>query len=271
VNKAIFKKIHNNLLTTRAVSVLGPRLYADYLSGFLTHLPEIVRSRDLRVLDKLMGQSAEKFHYRGTNVVFDCRFCDEHIKDGTFAFGIAREIYIRDCYFKYHLPSTFTNARTVLDLGANRGAFSVLTARQAEFVLCVEATEAYVPVIQHNLQINGCRRYAVERVFVGAGGEMGDDLLPTITVEDLLLRHNIQDIDFVKMDIEGSEFALFESADWLKGVKALTMEVHSSFGDPNQILETLKRHNFLCIFANDNLDRVSDPAEANFIYAWKDV
>lgn len=271
VNKSTFKKIHNNLLTTRAVSVLGPNLYAGYLSGFLTHLPEIARSRDLHPLDEFMGRTAKRFHYRGTEVFFDCGFCDEHIKDGSFAFGIAREIYIRDCYFKFHSPATFTDARTILDLGANRGAFSVLMAAQADFVLSVEATGAFVPVLHHNMQGNGCRRYAIETVFVGAGGDMGDGALPTVTMEDLLLRHDVRDIDFVKMDIEGSEFALFASADWLKGVKALSMEIHLSHGDPDRVLETLKRHNFLYTLANDDLDRVSDVAQASFIYAWKDV
>ncbi len=98
---------------------------------------------------------------------------------------------------------------------------------------------------------------------------MGDGHLPTVTMEDLLLRHKMPDIDFVKMDIEGSEFALFESADWLKGVKALSMETHPLHGDPGAVLETLKRHDFSYAVANDDLDRVSDPAHANFIYAWK--
>ncbi len=271
MNNGAFKKIHNNLLTTRAVSVLGPRLYADYLGGFLMHLPEIARSRDLHILDKAMGRVAKKFHYRSTEVIFDCGFCDEHIRDGSFAFGIAREIYIRDCYFKHHLPSTFANARTILDLGANRGAFSALMAAQADFVLSVEATEAFVPVLHHNMQSNNCRRYAVETVFVGAGGDMGDGHLPTVIMEDLLLRHKMLDIDFVKMDIEGSEFALFESADWLRGVKALSMEIHLDHGEAGPVLETLKHHGFLYTIANDNLDRVTDLAHANFVYAWKSV
>ncbi len=178
MNNGAFKKIQNNLLTARAVSVLGPRLYADYLGGFVTHLPEIARARDLHVLDEMMGRVAKKFHYRGTEVAFDCGFCDEHIRDGSFAFGIAREIYIRDCYFKFHAPETFTNARTILDLGANRGAFSSLMAAQADFVLSVEATEAFVPVLHHNMQSNGCRRYAIETVFVGAGGTWATVICP---------------------------------------------------------------------------------------------
>ncbi len=218
-----------------------------------------------------MGRSAKTFHYRGTDVVFDCGFCDEHIKDGTFAFGIAREIYIRDCYLKFHLPSIFTDARIILDLGANRGAFSALMAAQADFVLSVEATEAFVPVIRHNLEGNGCRRYAIETVFVGAGGDLENSSLPTVAMEDLLQRHNVEGIDFVKMDIEGSEFALFESADWLKGVKALSMEIHPTHGNPSQVLETLRHHDFLYTIADENLNRISDVTHANFIYAWKDI
>jgi len=269
VTNTAIKKIQNNLLTTKAVSVLGPRLYADYLGGFLTHLPEIARSRDLHLLDKLMGRAAKKFRYRDTDVFFDCGFCDEHIQDGSFAFGIAREIYIRDCYFKFHLPSTFRDAKTIVDLGANRGAFSVLMAAQADFVLCVEATEAFVPVINHNMQLNGCRHYEIETVFIGAGGDLGTDHTPTLTMEALLRRHDINAVDFLKMDIEGSEFALFESADWLENVKALSMELHLHHGRPQQVLEPLKRHNFQYVVADENLDRASDVSGVNFIYAWK--
>lgn len=269
MNNSAFRKIQNNLLTSQAVSVLGPKLYAEYLGGFLTHLPEIARSRDLHALDERMGRAADRFRYRGRSIVFDCGFCDEHIRDGSFAFGIAREIYIRDCYFKYHRPETFAGARTVLDLGANRGAFSALMASQADFVLSVEATAAFVPVIDHNMRANDCRRYAVETVFVGAGGDMGGDGLPAVTMEDLLGRHGLQQIDFVKMDIEGSEFALFESADWLEGVQALSMEIHLTHGTAGQVLGTLNRHGFRYAIADENLDRTGDLDQASFIYAWK--
>src|SRR4051812_45530140 len=96
--KQPLQKLRTNLLCNRAVAVLGPMLYSRYLAAFVAKLPAIVAAGDLLPLDRTMGRSARHFRYRGREVVFDCPFCDDHIKDGTYAFGVVREIYIRDCY-----------------------------------------------------------------------------------------------------------------------------------------------------------------------------
>jgi hypothetical protein len=49
-----FQKIRNNLLSGRAVSVLGPVLYSDYLANFIANIPRFLRVGDLRPLDKCM-------------------------------------------------------------------------------------------------------------------------------------------------------------------------------------------------------------------------
>ena len=268
--KAI-QKLYNNLLTSRAISVLGAVQYARYLATFLMHLPDVIRIGDLCQVDEAMGVKTEKFRYRDTDFLFDCRFCDEYIRDGTFAFGIVREIYIRDCYFKHLPPAVYANARTVIDLGANRGAFSVLVASRAKVVLSVEAQEQFVPVIRHNMQKNGHQNYDIEIGFVGAGGSLAAEFrsTPSLTIHALLNRYNLKQVDLLKMDIEGSEFALFNSSDWLQHVNAISMEIHPFYGDASIILELLTRHGFTFVIADENLSRVTDAKSANFIYAWR--
>lgn len=265
-----FQKIRNNLLSGRTVSVLGPVLYLGYLANLFTNIPKILRAGDLRPLDKSMGMTAKQFHYRGSTFFFDCQFCDEHLEEDSFAFGIVREIYIKDCYFKWHHPSVYNRARTVIDLGANRGAFSTLMTTRAEFILSVECGEQYVPIIRHNMSKNNYTSYAIETAFIGAGGSTESNL-PRLTIDDLFRRHNIESVDLIKLDIEGSEFALFDSADWLQRVSAISMEVHPLHGDPNAILKSINQHGFTYAIADENLQRINDAMQASFIYAWKNT
>jgi hypothetical protein len=262
------QKLKNNLLSRRAISVLGPSLYASYLTKFLTHSPKIIRSGNLNSLDKSIGMTAKYFHYRGHDFIFDCRFCDEQLDENSCSFSIAREIYIRDCYFKWHKPSVYDTARTVIDLGANRGVFSALMTTRADFIVSVECEEQYTPIIRHNMAKNNYSTYALETVFIGTGGST-KSASDTISIDELFIRHNIKFVDLIKIDIEGSEFSIFESPNWLQHVGAISMEVHPQHGDPSTILRTIDKQGFCFIIADENLQRITDPKQANFIYAWR--
>lgn len=253
----------------KAVSAIGPNLYAEYIVKFLMSFPEIVKGRDLAYLDKVMGERAIRFYYRNRYFLFDTRHCDDHIRDGTFAFGLVREIYIRDCYFKFHNPDAFLSARTIVDLGANRGAFSVLMASTAEFVVSVEANPKFLPIIKHNMAINGFVNYEIYCGFVGEGGALAQKGYKCITMESLFHQYNLQNVDLIKIDIEGSEFGLFASHDWLERVKYVSMEVHPDYGDIRLLLDILSQHGFDYILADDNLCQTNDTRNASYVYANK--
>lgn len=263
------QKLRNNLLSEKAVSVLGPAVYARYFSAFLANIPNLLRARNMRSLDQFMGIYAKQFRYRGRSFIFDCQFCDEHLDEESFGFGIAREVYIRDCYFRWHPAAVFKNARTVIDLGANRGAFSALMTTQANFILSVECSKQYLPILRHNMSANNYRNYAIENAIVGAGGEMADSKVPRITMDELFDRYGLVSVDLVKIDIEGSEFALFQSSDWLKRVNAISMEVHPIYGDSHTIAYTLGMYGFTCETADENLECVKEGRQPCFIYAWR--
>ena len=156
-----------------------------------------------------------------------------------------------------------------MDLGANRGAFSTLMTARATFILSVECGAQYAPIIKHNVTRNAHHNYAIETAFVGSGGT-ADSNGPRVTLQNLWQLHNLQTVDLMKMDIEGSEFALFDAPDWLNRVKSISMELHRAHGDPNRILRSLDRYRFSTTLANEDLTQVSDPNQATFIYAWRD-
>jgi hypothetical protein len=270
-NSITLKKIRKlgSNFSTKAVSTIGPYLYVEYILKFFISFPEIVKGGDLSCLDKIMGKRAIRFYYRNRHFLFDTKYCDDHIRDGTFAFGLVREIYIRDCYFKFHNPDVFPSAKIVFDLGANRGAFSVLMASRADFVVSVEAQSEFVPIIDHNMAINGFRNYRIHCGFIGAGGVLGEGNYPSVTLEQIFECYGMQKVDFVKIDIEGSEFVLFASPGWLEKVRALSVEVHPKYGAAFQILDRLEQHGFKYVLADETLCSTTDKNKASFIYAWK--
>ena len=265
---SIVRKFHNNLFTGRVVGALGVPTYLSYLGRFVANIPGIARIGDFRTLDQSMGAVAKTFRYDGQTFQFDCGFCDDLLQEESFAFGIAREIYLRDCYFKWQPDWVYRNARNVVDLGANRGSFSALMTVPAEKIVLVECGPEYDPVIRHNMAINGFENFAIEPVFIGDGGMTESDA-PHMTIDALFDKHGLDRVDLIKIDIEGSEFSLFEKTGWLARVNAISMEVHPNCGNPETIMETLAANGFSVLAADDNLAMAADRRSASFVYAWK--
>lgn len=90
-----------------------------------------------------------------------------------------------------------------------------------------------------------------------------------MTILDLLAKHELECVDLLKIDIEGSEFDLFRSPEWLKRVSALCMEVHPEYGNPQEIITALKSHGFTFVAASRDFSTVEDFKYAEYIYAWK--
>jgi len=153
----------------RALAVLGARMYLRYLFNFFYNFRSILHTGDFSPLDRTMSTSPIKVRMNGVKFFIDCQYTDQHINDGTFTFGIVREMYIRNCYLRYGVSKVARNARTILDLGANRGAFSLMMAQRAELVIAVEFNPLFRNVIAHNMAVNGFTNYEIESVFVGGG------------------------------------------------------------------------------------------------------
>jgi len=97
----------------------------------------------------------------------------------------------------------------------------------------------------------------------------GLDINLAVTVEEMMDRCDLQKVDFLKMDIEGAEYAIFrDSQEWLKRVDNLAMEVHYRLGDPGEIVQHLQNAGFRVAWADDNGDPV-DTRSAAYIYASK--
>jgi FkbM family methyltransferase len=218
-----------------------------YSKQVLLSAPEIWRGKTLKHANERMRGGVCHFRLPGGGAV---------TLDGKF-FGIAKELYCRGVYFA--LPGFELGPDDcVVDLGAHVGGFTTLAAVSAKKVVCVEAQAGLLPVIESNLAANRCReKVAVEWGLVGAGTGLFSSPArrraashyvkepPVIAVSELFARHGLERVDFLKVDIEGSEYDLFGGeAGWLKAVRRVAMEVHFDFGDPARLAARLERAGF---------------------------
>ena len=227
-------------------------------------LPEILRNLFFRVarrrrLYKSGSVVSVKDTFGGNHVLKitrnDCLFpiyirgktSDEYVYDDIF------------CRGEYAI-SVETPPVRIIDAGANIGLASVYFANQypdatiiaiepelANYTLLVQNTKNYPNVIplqvalwdtitELNLFDSGLGSWAF---MVGEDSAQNQLSVPvvheghltkTITIEKILEDYNMNEIDILKMDIEGAEKEVFESsAAWIKKVKSLIIELHERY------------------------------------------
>jgi hypothetical protein len=162
-------------------------------------------------------------------------------------FGNVREIYARNCYLQ-HLRLK-EPLRAVLDLGANRGIFSLLAlvALNAEIVVGVEPIPLYLSVFKLMIDANHCNPDRAPRYTKFIASPSGEQQDPDhcVSIQTILQEQKIDRFNLVKIDIEGHEKTLFSEPEWLDRVDNITMELHPQFaGDLSLIPRALERFGF---------------------------
>lgn len=265
------RKLFSNI-GFQAYKALGPTTYVKMIFLLLYNTKKIISSGKMYFLDDSMSKLPQPLNIRYNNYryMFDLAYVDRKLDEGEyFTFGNIREIFILDCYLRYQPKEAFYNAKTVLDLGANRGTFSILMTPVAEKIVCVEVQSRYRDIIKYNMKLNNFENYAIESCFIGEGG-LCTDLIKNdnkITLDNVINKYDLHQIDFMKIDIEGSEFALFESPAWLRNVKYISMELHHEYGNIDNILNPLKSYGFSYISVDENFKPTSDAKKALHLYA----
>jgi FkbM family methyltransferase len=247
-----------------------PASAARWLMSFATHMTECRSTRSLIPADQTWVRTGARFQpSRGVMISLP----------GDYTAG-AREMYCRNVYLRTGL--VMPRAGWVLDLGANRGLFSVWAALAGARVIALEAQQGFEPEIQRLAAHNGVsHRIHVEILLadgaVSAGataGVVADDHRwatashgtpqrpPGASVPQLMSAYQIDRIGLLKVDIEGSEFAVFgagEDLRWLDQVDQVVMEVHPGFGDAAALVSRLRHHGFVV----DLRDNEGVPVSAN--------
>jgi FkbM family methyltransferase len=206
---------------TKLVSMLGP-VQAAY---FLVHW--------------VLGSQRITLRLPGIATPLICRPRDSDLSVLWTAF------FLRDCDFEFPFPPS-----AIIDAGANVGYVSVFLANKypEARILAVEVDPGNVEILRENVQnynvdvvqaalwsSHSC--YCVDRSSDKSYGfrvrEVAEETpgaLRTLTITDLLEKLGTEQVDLLKLDIEGGEEALFAANydEWLHRIGALIVEVHGA-------------------------------------------
>ena len=243
---------------------------ARWTLASLGHLPTVVHSRKLEVADRAMAGRTCRFRFQGVEI----RLPGEY-------FSGAREIYCRRVY-SFGQQFDIGPNDVIVDVGCNVGVFTVLAASAGKFVVAAEAQAGLIKEVESNLQMNGCAdRARIAHALVGADtgvfsrdrASLADPWIgdpPRVSMSELTA--TLPKIDLMKIDIEGSEFALFSQeteASWLTNVRRIAMEVHPEFGSPASLASTLAAHGLNFQFVTNHGVPTSNLDAIGYLFAWR--
>jgi FkbM family methyltransferase len=266
------RKLYREFRNTLRIVGIGVAL--SWCQEIFRHRAEVLRAGNLQSADLAMA----------SRPWLEIAAFGRSLKVPGECFGGAREMYGRQVYFAQP-QMRISSGDLVVDLGANRGLFSLIALKMgAARAIAVEAQSGFIPLIRELLEKNGCLDRAVlECCMVGPNsGVLADSEAasrashwggkpPTRSLTELLSRHGFDRIDFLKMDIEGSEFDLLAmDAEALTKVRRIAMEVHPQFGDPEIIRRLLLDAGFTVALASADLRPISKfGAGAGYLYAFR--
>lgn len=144
----------------------------------------------------------------------------------------------------------------VVDMGAHIGAFAVRAARQAHRgkVYSYEAARKTYLLLEENRKLNGLENLYIEnKAIFDRRGEMSlytpannsilgslrqdtssfKEIVQAITFSDIITKHALERVDFLKIDVEGAEFdILFANPNETLGItQKIVIEFHEFEGD----------------------------------------
>jgi hypothetical protein len=245
--------------------VLDPADLFRYARSIAFCFPAILHARSLIPADRRMLRT------------INCSLAGESIRvpvgemtellganDPTPTFGAVREMYGANVYLRPFCAEL--TVQTVVDLGSNRGLFSVLAAivLRACTVVGVEPAAFYEPVLQSLLRANGLEERGLHRITAFAASEFGPG---KVTISKLMDQYGMDRIGFLKCDIEGAEFdVLLHNNGYLERVDNISMELHQAEGDVRRLNDVMVAYGFRTL-ATDQFGRPTPIVAAHYLYA----
>jgi len=245
-----------------------------WYAAVLRHAPTVLRERKLYSADREMHGNLH-FYLFGATFPVDVNAINSTSSNG---YAFLREFFVRQIYFRAFKHLKFD---TCLDLGCNTGVVS-------SFLRQLGGPQGRVVGVDALLYPNNAyraRTASIPGVTFHQGVLCGESVRQTpvalralcdryhfdaelaITVGEIMDRYHLQHVDFLKMDIEGAEFAIFrDAAPWLQRVDNLAMEVHKKVGDPSEIIARLQQAGYQVRWLDDAGYPVA-PSLAGYIYA----
>jgi len=183
--------------------------------------------------------------------------------------GFIDELILEKCYIP-NADFEIKNDYTVIDAGSNVGVFTLYAAHKAKNgkVFAIETDKYEYKRLVENVEINKFKNIVTinaalanhtDGVFFSNSQVYSEKIegkhkknyiyegkCDSVTIPSLIKKYLINKIDFLKLDIEGSEFDVFVDAEWLDIVKIISMELHAEETEPKalKIKNTLEKYQF---------------------------
>ena len=253
----MIKKLITTLASNRW-KVIGRSAQLKYTLAFILNSFNILRNRNLYEVDAFMANgTVYTIRHQYGQFKINPKAIDEIVKEDSKCFSGMREMYLKDCYFKFHKLNP-EEIQTVLDMGANRGLFSLMCTPFAKRIIAIEANEKYNEAIRYSIEkLNQFAHLEIGNFFIGEKDNHAGHFENRVTMEFMLRKYDIQSIDFLKMDIEGSEFEIWSTIPFAS-VRYLSMEVHPQFGSVEKLVTHLKSQGFKVMMATSEMKETSD-------------
>jgi FkbM family methyltransferase len=172
------------------------------------------------------------------------------LRPNTDDLRIVKSNFIKKNYTRDFVP--ITKDSIIIDVGAHIGSFSLMVARNVCKVLAFEPEPNNYQMLKKNMELNKLENMAIfemaisgssgcQDIYTYKGGSTADYFLykrgttniktgcvHTISVEDIIKKENLPQIDFLKLDCEGAEHDILRNISFETAAKimGLAMEVH---------------------------------------------
>lgn len=222
------------------MKVCGIITAIKWLIFILITLPKCIREKNLQPADRLFGEGPIKINGMYGIVKLN----------GGQVFSSIREIWVRKVYLQKNFVKIPDNG-IVVDLGANVGSFTMQALANSKSckVIALEPNSEFNKILIEQIQLNNLSdRVTLQRYFIGSFSETQKEMLKMneskdaafISQSKFIELNNLQSIDFLKCDIEGSEFDFVTDTSLLEITKQLAIEIHDHAGDRNEFVKKLK-------------------------------
>jgi len=230
-------------------TVSGPGTALRWLGAAAVAAPQVLKRRNLLPADARMGEGPFAVRHRLGSAKLA----------GRGSFSGMREIWVRDCYTRGTDILNVPDNALIVDLGSNIGNFTMLAlaANPTARVIAVEAGKDLAKTLESTAKLNGFGdRVTVCRALIGKVTKVQESMLDSSRYDDVkmvseaefLSRYAIERIDFLKCDIEGSEFAFLDPDSRLIDLAdRIAIEIHGGAGDAHAFIAALEAKGFTMV------------------------
>lgn len=250
----------------KILKILGLKYFLFFILKIFLNSFKIIKSKNLDILNnqfkKLNLNFYKKKFYLNISEI-------DKLSGESNSFGLVREIFFRNIYFNYF---KFLNSKNIycIDLGCNIGIFSLLASKVFKEVKSIDVNKKYIKPYKKIMNDNNVHNAEFLNNFIGSfpyNSEIKNHNSKIIDLNSFILSKNLKNI-FLKIDIEGYEFQLFDNID-LNNIIALSMEVHPEKGNIDKLIDKISEFKFDYILANDLSEILTekDKDKATYIFA----